>query len=78
MVYPNPPPTTETSVEEGHSSQLNHVKKENNYAKLQYLLPDKNFCAKITRTPFPRQTHNSEKLMAVTYSSATLVLEDFG
>jgi hypothetical protein len=66
MVYRNPPPTTETFAKEGHSSLLNHVKKENNYAKLQYLLPDRNLCARITRRPFPRQTHNSEKLMAVT------------
>jgi hypothetical protein len=68
MVYRNPRPTTETFVKEGHSSLLKHVKKENNYAKLQYLLPDRNLCARITRRPFPRQTqtHNSEKLMAVT------------
>ncbi len=70
MVYRNPPPTTETFVQEGHSSLLNHVKKENNYAKPQYFLPDRNLCARIRRRPFPRRTHKSEKLMAVTYSWA--------
>jgi hypothetical protein len=35
MVYRNPPPTTETFVQEEPISLLNHVKKENNYAKLR-------------------------------------------
>jgi hypothetical protein len=60
------PPTTETFVQEGHSSMLMLERKQ----LRQFAVPyphTKNFAQEFLR-PFQIQTHNSEILVAVTYA----------